>query len=99
MDICIDNNNLIDKKDKNLEKNTDKIFDRLPININTSKKINNLEFQKMVFLYNALENGWQISKNYEKYIFIKKHEAKKEVLSESYLQDFINKNMDISKMI
>ena len=33
--------------------------------------------QKMAFIYNALENGWQISKNNEKYIFLKNHEGKK----------------------
>ncbi len=68
------------------------------LDLNTYKNINRLQLQKMIFLYNALENGWQVSKNGEKFIFIKKHEGQKEVLLDSYLQDFINKNMDISKI-
>ena len=68
------------------------------IDLNTDENIDQLLLQKMIFLYNALENGWQISKNGEKFIFIKKHEGQKEVLLDSYLQDFINTNMDISKI-
>ena len=54
---------------------------------------------KMVFLYNALENGWQIKKTNNKYIFTKKHEGKKEVYLDSYLRRFIEGNFDINKMI
>ena len=52
-------------------------------------KINNLNLQKMAFLYNALENGWQVSKNNDKYIFIKKHEDKLDIYLEDYLEKFI----------
>ena len=70
----------------------------MDININNKVKINNLDLQKMIFLYNALEDGWQICKNEEKYIFVKKHEGKKEVFLDTYLQRFINDNMDINKI-
>jgi len=54
---------------------------------------------KMVFLYNALEDGWQIKKINNKYIFTKKHEGKKEVYLDSYLRRFIEGNFDINKII
>ena len=56
-------------------------------------KTNNLTLQKMTFLYNALENGWQLSKNNEKYIFIKKHEDKQEIYLEDYLEKFVIENL------
>ena len=34
------------------------------------------KFQKMVFVYNALEDGWTITKNGESYVFKKKHHRK-----------------------
>ena len=61
----------------------------MDININTEKniKINYLILQKMAFIYNALEDGWKISKNEEKYIFVKKHKEKREVFLDTYLQN------------
>ena len=52
---------------------------------NESFKINAIQFQKMVFLYNALEDGWNIKKTNDSYVFSKKHEGKKEILQEDYL--------------
>ena len=43
----------------------------------------------MAFIYNAIESGWSVKKNEDKYIFTKKHEDKKEVYLESYLRKFI----------
>lgn len=60
--------------------------------------INYLTLQKMVFLFNALEDGWEIKKNDDKYIFVKKHEGKKEVFSENYLRRFIEQNFNINKI-
>ena len=61
----------------------------------------NLDFikiQKMAFIYNAIESGWSVKKNEDKYIFTKKHEDKKEVYLESYLKKFIENNMNITTM-
>lgn len=55
--------------------------------------INIIEQHKMIFIFNALENGWTIKKKNEKYIFKKKHNNKKEVFSEDYLKQFIEKNL------
>ena len=56
-------------------------------------KIDNIELQKMIFIFNALENGWTIKKNNEKYIFQKKHNNKKEIFLDNYLKKFVNKNL------
>ena len=56
-------------------------------------KITNIEHRKMIFIFNALENGWTIKKKNEKYIFKRKHNNKKEVFSEDFLKDFITKNL------
>jgi hypothetical protein len=61
-----------------------------------SSDINNIDyitFQKMKFLYNALENGWSIIKKEDKYIFNKKHEGEKEIYLDSYLKNFIINNI------
>jgi hypothetical protein len=52
----------------------------------------------MTFLYNALEDGWEIKKNDNKYIFVKKHEGKKEVFSDNYLRRFIENNFNINQI-
>ena len=61
-------------------------------------KVDKKKFQKMIFIMSALEQGWKIrktSKNEDKYIFIKKHERKKEIFLDSYLERFIESNIDL----
>lgn len=53
----------------------------------------NYFIQKMNFLNNALEDGWTITKNNEKYILKKNHEGKKEIYLENYLEKFLQKNI------
>jgi hypothetical protein len=48
---------------------------------------------KMIFIMNALEDGWTIKKINNSYFFRKKHEDKKEVFLESYLENFIKNNI------
>ena len=48
--------------------------------------------QKLLFLSNALDNGWSVKKSKESYIFTKKHENKREVFQEDYLEKFILTN-------
>jgi len=62
-------------------------------------EIDQIKFKKMVFLYNALDNGWSIKKKQDSYIFTKNHEGKKEILEDSYLTKFMKTNLDISKII
>ena len=61
-------------------------------------EINQKKFQKMVFLTNAIDDGWTIKKSGDSYIFSKKHENKKEVFQKTYLEKFILSNQDINTM-
>ena len=64
-----------------------------------SLEIDKIKFQKMIFLYNALDNGWSIKKKQNSYIFKKNHEGKKEILNETYLSTFMKDNSDINKLL
>ena len=68
------------------------------ITIPIQKKINidNSTLKKLWFIYNALNDGWDVKKNGEKYIFSKKHEDEKEVYLDSYLQKFLETNINIT---
>ena len=66
---------------------------------NENFKIDSIKFQKMLLLYNALEEGWSIKKSNEYYIFKKNHEGKKEIYDEDYLLTFMKSNFDMSKII
>jgi hypothetical protein len=61
--------------------------------------LSTVQFQKMVLLYNALEEGWSVRKREESYIFTKKHEGKKEIISDNYLETFMKTNLDIRKIL
>jgi|TARA_A100001015_G_scaffold214259_1_gene240473 hypothetical protein len=52
-----------------------------------------IKLKKMEFFYNALENGWEICKKKDNYIFKKKHENKKEILTNTYLSRFMKEQM------
>tara|TARA_B100001094_G_C17575872_1_gene505096 strand:+ start:292 stop:531 length:240 start_codon:yes stop_codon:yes gene_type:complete len=69
------------------------------ININLPEKlsIDNTKLQKMIFIYNAIEQGWEIKMNKDNvYTFSKKHENKKEIFNDNYLMEFIKKNININ---
>ena len=64
---------------------------------NNSMYNNNIDYikiQKMAFIYNALENGWNVKKKNNLYVFEKKHNNSKEVYLDSYLKRFMVRNMD-----
>ena len=65
----------------------------------TVKKIDFITLQKMVFIYNALEKGWNVKKNKNSYVFKKNHEGKKEVYLDDYLKRFMTENFDINKIM
>ena len=64
-----------------------------------NESFNHITMQKMVFLFNALEDGWNIKKHKDSYIFTKKHEGKKEILNEDFLKRFIERNFDKNKIL
>lgn len=52
------------------------------------------ELQKMSFIFNAINNGWEVKLKKCKYVFRKKHKGKKETFSAEYLKDFIRDNLN-----
>ena len=54
--------------------------------------------QKMAFIYNALEDGWEVKKKKDNYVFKKRHHNRREVFLDSYLEQFLKSNLDISKI-
>jgi hypothetical protein len=74
------------------------------ISIKIEKEFRQIEidqdkFKKMVFLYNALDDGWSIKKRLDSYIFTKNHEGKKEVFDEAYLSIFMKENSNINNVL
>ena len=65
------------------------------IDIPETTKINSKHLKRMVFVMNALEKGWAIKKVEDEYIFTKKHENKREIFRENYLETFIQSNFDM----
>ena len=64
----------------------------------STKKIDFITLQKMVFIYNALDKGWTVMKNNNSYIFKKNHEGKKEVFLDDYLKHFMTENFNINNL-
>ena len=63
------------------------------------EEVDPIQLQKMLLLYNALNEGWSIKKRNESYIFVKSHEGKKEILLDSYLTKFVRTNLDFAKLL
>ena len=63
------------------------------------KDTKNIMKKKNDFIWNALETGWTIKKKKDSYIFLKDHEGKKEVFTESYLRAFIVQNLNGDKKL
>jgi hypothetical protein len=62
-------------------------------------QVNKKSFQKMLFLTNAIEKGWTVKKTKNSYVFKKKHENKREILNDEYLEKFIDSNLDINLLL
>jgi hypothetical protein len=66
---------------------------------NENIKVDAIKFQKMLLLFNSIEQGWSIKKRGDSYVFTKSHEGKKEVIEDSYLLKFMKSNLDLNKII
>jgi hypothetical protein len=66
---------------------------------NENVKVDIIKFQKMMLLFNSIEQGWSVKKKDGSYVFSKPHENKKEVLEDSYLLKFMKTNLDLNKII
>jgi hypothetical protein len=50
----------------------------------------------MNFIYNAIEDGWTVSKRRDKYVFTRSHDKRREILSDDYLSAFIKSNLALN---
>ena len=66
---------------------------------NTNVKVDVIKFQKMLLLFNSIEQGWSVKKRNDAYVFTKNHEGKKEVLEDAYLLKFMKTNLDLNKIL
>jgi hypothetical protein len=66
---------------------------------NENVKVDIIKFQKMLLLFNSIEQGWSVKKRDGSYVFSKPHENKKEVLEDNYLLKFMKTNLDLNKII
>jgi len=62
-------------------------------------QISKKDFQKMIFIMNALNDGWKVQKLENEFIFTKKHEGKREIFKSDYLEKFIYSNSNIKQFI
>jgi hypothetical protein len=67
----------------------------LPDNI----KIEKSQLRKLMFIASALEQGWTIKKSTDSYIFTKKHENRREIFQENYLETFLISNLSNSNIL
>jgi hypothetical protein len=65
---------------------------------NDKISLDNPNVKKMVFVMNALEQGWTVKKKGDTFVFRKKHEGRREILRKDYLDNFVEKNFDSSKL-
>jgi hypothetical protein len=66
---------------------------------NDNVKVDVIKFQKMILVFNSIEQGWSVKKRNGSYVFTKSHENKKEILEDTYLMKFMKTNLDLNKII
>ena len=66
---------------------------------NKNYKIDSIKFQKMLFIYNAIEDGWNVKKKNNCYVFTKKNNNKKEVIKDNFLEKFMKTNLELKDFI
>ena len=64
-----------------------------PFELPSLSQLDKKQIQKMIFITNALEKGWTVKKSNDSYIFTKKHENKREIFQENYLESFVFSNI------
>ena len=62
--------------------------------INTPS-LTNKELNKIIFIFNAIEDGWKVKKYNNSYIFSKHKCKEKQVFTENFLNIFISKYFNI----
>jgi len=62
------------------------------LEISMDQQLTKSQYKKMIFIQNALEQGWSVKKSQDSYIFTKKHENRREIFQENYLETFLVSN-------
>jgi hypothetical protein len=62
------------------------------LEISMDQQLTKSQYKKMIFIQNALEQGWTVKKSQDSYIFTKKHENRREIFQENYLETFLVSN-------
>ena len=59
------------------------------IHVSPREFLDTKTLHKMEFIINAIDKGWSVKKRNDSYIFSKKHEGRREILKDTYLESFI----------
>ena len=54
------------------------------------RKLDKKQLYKLIFINNAIEDGWSVKKKETSYIFTKKHENRQEIFDNNYLETFMH---------
>ena len=61
------------------------------------RNLDKKQLYKLIFINNAIEDGWSVKKKENSYIFSKKHENKQEIFDNNYLETFMQNGDSIKK--
>ena len=61
-----------------------------------SVDVSNKDLSKILFIFNAIEDGWDVKKKNNSYIFSKHKSKEKQVFTEDFLNKFIYKYFNLS---
>jgi len=53
------------------------------------RNLDKKQLYKLIFINNAIDDGWSVKKKENSYIFSKKHENKQEIFDNNYLETFM----------
>ena len=66
---------------------------------NKNIKIEYIQFQKMLFIFNAINDGWIIKKDDDSYVFTKPHHDKREIFKDEYLSTFLKQHFNTDNLL
>lgn len=66
----------------------------LNIKVDNKNELDSIQIKKMLFIYNALNKGWSVTKNDKSYTFSKEHNNDKKVFYTDFLSRFMKENFE-----
>ena len=61
------------------------------------RNLDKKQLYKLIFINNAIEDGWSVKKKENSYIFSKKHENKQYIFDNNYLETFMQNGESTKK--